>query len=451
MAISFQQLNEGLIGALLDSRELIERRSVLAKQTARMEQEGGHLLRLLPVNFVFDERDCAVLAAAASALLGAQTKILRHLADSIGREGILQRFRVPDAMRRFVSWDELLDPQWLVARIDILQSRDGYRFCELNVDSCVAAAEIFEFASDYFHELGVSVHELGVTPPLQDLGHLLAQAARRLDAARVVILDWSVGGGSAGKGYLSFERMRAHVARAVSPMPVFIADEKTFDAEWLTPGEAKRTLVFRGFMMDEMDDDGAFLDRLLALGTPVISTYETEIRMNKLWFALFHDESLLSCLTADEREIIARYVPITREVDARNRDALIEHRHRYVFKEKQSFGGQGIYFGESTPAEELREILAGDAAGRWTAQEVLDTVPAELPHDERFENESHHLVLGLYLYGTRANGMFVRASKGSKVVNVTVGNAKVAWAFCISEAGRAALLAGLQEGIGVGA
>src|SRR6185369_9000001 len=201
-----------------------------------------------------------------SALIGAQTKILRHLAASVGREGILRLFRVPDAMRRFVSWDELLDPQCLVARIDILQSRDGYRFCELNVDSCVAAAEICEFAGDYFHELGVSVHELGATPPLQDLGHLLAQAARRLDAARVVILDWSVGGGSAGKGYLSFERMRAHVARAVSPLPVFIADEKTFDPGWLTPGEAKRTLVFRGFMMDEMDDDGAFLDRLLALG-----------------------------------------------------------------------------------------------------------------------------------------------------------------------------------------
>ena len=451
MTISFPQLNEELIDALRESRGLIERKSVLANQEARLVKEGGHRLHLLPVNFVFDERDCAVLADAASAMVGVQTKILRHLADSIGREGILRMFRVPEAMRRFVSWNELLDPQCLVARFDILQSRDGYRFCEFNIESCVAAAEIFEIAGDYFSELGVSVTDLGVTPPLQDLGNLLAQTARRLNAARVVILDWSAGGGSPGKGYLSFERMRGHVARAASPVPVFIADEKTFDPEWLTAAEAKRTLVFRGFMMDEMDDGGAFLDRLLALGTPVVSTYETEIRMNKVWFALFHDESFFPVLTPGERELIAKYIPFTCEIDARNRDALIEHKHRYVFKEKQSFGGKGIHLGEATPAEELKEVLDGDGAGRWVAQELLDAFPVLFPHDESFANESHHLVFGMYLYGTRASGMLVRGSTRSRIVNVTVGNAKLAWAFCVSEAKKTALLTGLREGIGVGA
>jgi hypothetical protein len=451
MTLSFGQFNEELIGALLGSRELIARRSVLANQEARLLNEGGHLLRLLPVHFVFDERDCAVLAQAASALIDVQTKILRHLAASIGRDGILRRFRVPDTMRRFVNWDELLDPQCLVARFDILQSQDGYRFCEFNVESCVAAAEIFEFGGDYFSELGVSVDDLGVTPPLRDLGGLLAQTARRLNAARVVILDWSAGGGSPGKGYFSFERMRGHVARAASPIPVFITDETRFDPAWLAAEEAKRTLVFRGFMMHEMDDDGAFLDRLLAQGMPVVSTYETEIRMNKVWFALFHDESLLSALTPDERGLIAKYIPFTCEIDARNRDALIASKHRYVFKEKQSFGGNGIHFGESMSTAELEQLFTGDEAGRWTAQELLDPYPAMFPHDERLESERHHFVLGLYLYGARASGMLVRGSTRSKVVNATVGNAKLAWAFCVNEAAKATLLNGLREGTGAGA
>jgi hypothetical protein len=450
VTVSFQEFNEELIDALLGSRGLIERKFLLANQEARLLREGGHRLHLLPVNFIFDERDCAVLAEAASTMVGAQTKILRHLADSIGREGILRAFRVPPTMQRFVNWNELLDPQCLVARFDILQSVDGYRFCEFNIESCVAAAEIFELASEYLGELGVSVHDLGLTPPLQDLGSLLAQTARRLNAARVVILDWAAGGGSPGKGYLSFERMRGHVARAASPVPVFIADEKTFDPDWLTAEEAKRTLVFRGFMMDEMDDGGAFLDQLLTLGTPVVSTYETEIRMNKVWFALLHDESLLSVLNSAERELIAEYIPFTCEIDAVNRDALIEEKQRYVFKEKQSFGGSGIHFGDATSAEELKALFSGDGAGRWTAQERLDASPATFPHDERFEDQGHHLVFGMYLYGTRASGMLVRASTRSRIVNVTAGNAKLAWAFCVSEAVRTALLTSLREGVGVG-
>lgn len=451
MSVPFGQFNADLIGALVGCREVIERKSVLSNQWARLVAEGGHLLRLLPLNFAFDERDYARLAEAAPALVNVQTKLIRHLASTVGREGMLRTFRVPEGMRRFVNWGELLEPETLVARFDILQAEDGYRFCEFNIDSCVAAAEIFEFAADYFDELGISVRDgLGIPPPLEDLAASVARLAARKRAARIVILDWSVGGGSAGKGYLSFERMRGHVARAVAPVPVFIADEKSYDPGWLAPEEARRTLVYRGFMMDEMDDGGAFLDTLLALGTPVVNTYESEIRMNKVWFALFHDEALRPVLSRAERELIARYIPYTCEIDERNRASLIEHKDGYVFKEKQSFGGSGIRIGESTSAEELSALLRGDAARGWTAQELVRALPATFPHDESFRSERQNLVFGMYLYGARANGMLVRASTRSKVVNVTAGDAKLAWAVCVDESTKARIVAGLAGGAGAG-
>lgn len=448
-ATLFQQFNEELIEAATSSRERIEQ--ILPEQDARMLREGGHRYLLLPLNFVFPEEDCARLGEAASAMVGIQTKVLRHLHESIGREGILRTFRVPEGMRRFVNWEELLEPETIVSRFDILQAADGsYRFCEFNIDSCVGAAEIFEFAADYFAGLGVDVpRALDVAPPLRDLGALLAQTAARRGIARIVIFDWSVGGGSGGKGYLSFERMRGHIAQAVHPIPVFIADEKTCEEAWLTPEEARRTLFYRGFLMDEMDDGGAFLDRLQALGATVINTYESEIRMDKGWFVLLHDEAIRQLLTPRERELIDAYLPYTCDVDRENAASLIERKSRYVFKEKHSFGGKGIHFGDETPAEELR-VLFEEHPGAWTAQEVVPIAPALFPVDAELRSEPQKVVFGLFLYGSRCNGMLFRASTRSRIVNVTAGNARLAWAFSASEKTKAELVNGLREASVVG-
>lgn len=443
---TFQQFNQELIDAVTESREQIERTSLLQEQDARMLAEGGHRYHLLPLHFVFPEGDSVRLGEAAAALVGIQTKVLRQMHDSIGREGILRTFRVPAGMQRFVNWEELLEPETLVSRFDILQAEDGsYRFCEFNIDSCIGAAEIFEYAADYFSELGVDVTRvLGVSPPLRDLAALLAQTAARRGITRIVIFDWSVGGGSGGKGYMSFERMRGHIARAVHPIPVFIADEKTCEPDWLTPEEARRTLFYRGFLMDEMDDGGAFLDRLMALGATVINTYEAEIRMDKAWFTLLHDETVRQRLTPRERDLIDAYLPYTCDVDEGNAPSLIERRSRYVFKEKHSYGGKGIVFGDATPAEELTALFR-DHPGAWTAQEVVPIAPAAFPADAELRSVPQKVVFGLYLYGTRVNGMLFRASTRSSIVNVTAGNARIGWAFLANETNKAELATSLRE------
>ncbi|HET8773834.1 MAG TPA: NAD(P)H-quinone oxidoreductase [Thermoanaerobaculia bacterium] len=445
----FQQFNADLIDAAASSRERIER--LLPEQDARMKREGGHRYLLLPLNFVFPEGDCARLGDAASALVEIQTKVLRHLHDTIGPERILRMFRVPAGMQRFVNWEELLEPGTLVSRFDILQAADGsYRFCEFNIDSCVGAAEIFEYAADYFSGLGVDVpRSLGVSPPLRDLGALLAQTAARRGITRIVIFDWSVGGGSGGKGYMSFERMRGHIAQAVHPIPVFIADEKTCDEAWLTPEEAPRTLFYRGFLMDEMDDGGAFLDRLQALGATVINTYESEIRMDKGWFVLLHDERIRQLLTPRERDLIDAYLPYTCDVDRHNAASLVERKARYVFKEKHSFGGKGIHFGDETPAEELTALF-DQHPGAWTAQEVVPIAPTLFPVDADLRSEPQKVVFGLFVYGARVNGMLFRASTRSRIVNVTAGNARLAWAFSANERTKAELVNGLREASVVG-
>ena len=333
MSMSFADSNGPFIEALINRRA--DARTALRKQSAQILADGGRLLRLLPVNFVFDVDEAVELARAALALIDIQTKIVRHLVERHGRSGFLDIFDVSESMRRFVNWDELQNPRHLIGRIDILAGRDRYYFCELNINSCVAGAEIFDFCDAYFREIGLDIRRsAGAAAPLADLAAQLARWAAELDAVRIVILDWSVGGGSPGKGYLSFDRMKDYLARETRSIPIYVTDERSFDPAWLAPHEAARTLVHRGFMMSEMDDDGAFLDRLLGAGAHVIGTYETDIRMDKAWFALMHDSDIQVALNPSERALISRYVPYTRALAPVDLAEVVAQKNDYIFKKR---------------------------------------------------------------------------------------------------------------------
>lgn len=445
--MSFATANAELTGRLVAMRAWLQRHDIVARQEARVIAEDGHIMRMLPLHFLFDRRDAAALAEAAFALMDLQTRLMRGWIDRLGRDGFLDMFGVPDPMRRLVNWDALLDTRHLVSRMDILPGRDGYSFCEFNTDTCVAAAEIFDFCDLYFQDLGFDLRgAFGAVAPLADLAAMIARRAAEQRAARIVILDWSVDGGSPGKGYLSFDRMKGYLERQAPGIPVHIENEKSFDTAWLTAAEAPRTLVYRAFVMQEMDDGGAFLDRLIAAGCTVFATHEAEIRMDKGWFALFHDPDVQKELSDAERALVATYIPWSRTLTPDTLDDVIRDKDAFFFKERRSYGGTGILVGAQTTAEDLRSVLGGEACRDWIAQRVMPLETIHFPNDGRLEPQPHEVVLGLYIYGDRANGMLVRGSTHSKVVNVTVGNAKLAWGLCVDDAQRSTLLSHLTRG-----
>lgn len=439
MSVGFGPFNQQFHAALLGHSERIQQTRLVAQQTVRGVEEGGYRMRMLPLHFLFDAGQRDELAAAGRALIAIQSKLIAHFLKSIGRDRFLDLFAVPQPMRRFVNWGELLDPEYFVARFDFLETPQGYQFCEFNIDSCVAGAELYHFMDLYLAALGASLRDLQGSP-LHDFAALVGQVARRKNVDRVVLLDWSVGGGSGGKGYFNFDRMRDCVAQALAPVPVYIADEKTYDPRWLAGDQARRTFVHRGFMLDEMDDGGAFLDRLLQAGTTVLSTYESEIRTNKAWFGLFHDEAIGSLLNASERALIAKYVPYTCELTDTNLESFLVRKAEYFFKAKLAFGGRGVCAGEEISVEELRALVLQSGVTNWTVQRRIPPIQVEFPVDERLQSERNNVVFGVYLYGPRTNGLLVRASTTSKVVNATTGRAQLAWGLCVSEAEKALLV-----------
>jgi len=399
--------------------------------------EGGHLLELLPRPIFCSPAEVSALGANGRALVALQTRLIVELIAREGRAAFLDRFGVDPVLQDLVHWDELIAPVYLIARLDLLRLADGFRCCELNVDSCVAGAEIFDTARDTFLDLGLDKSWLPARP-LDQLATMIAATARKFGAARIVILDWSIGGGSAGKGYLGYERMRAAVSRA-SGLEVHIADEVTFDEGWISADDAARTFVHRGFMMEEMHDQGAFLRRLMAASVPVYSLLEADIRMDKGWFALMWDAYRAGQCTAAEVALLDGFVPETWQVTQANLEAFVARRQGLIFKMRRAFGGAGILIGDETPASELRAALAPEPE-RWIAQVMLQPATIAMPHRTGDRAEPHELVYGLYLYGDAENGLLLRGSTTSRIVNVSSGRARIAWALALDASKRASFL-----------
>jgi hypothetical protein len=73
-------------------------------------------------------------------------------------------------------------------------------------------------------------------------------------------------------------------------------------------------------------------------------------------------------------------------------------------------------------------MLKKDGLGCWVAQRMLNPLQVALPVDDTLERVPQYVVLGSYVYGALANGMLLRASHRSKVVNVSNGKALIGWA-----------------------
>jgi hypothetical protein len=439
MPSSFLEDNQRWLSAW-DRPSLRERRDAVTRDLQQaLADDGGKLLRLHPVQLCVDPDELAMLGADVLALSRLQTRLVMRLLDEGGEAGVLAAFAVPPEMRRFVNWQELRAPGYLVGRYDLLHDGDGFRCCEANIDSCVAAAEIFDVAFEYMTALGIEMPRL--TRPIDALASFVAERAAEIGAERIVILDTSSGGGSGGKGYLSFERFRAAIERH-GAVPVVIANELSFNPAWLRPAQARRTFVHRGFMMQELPDGGAFLERLLDAGATVRSTYESEILSDKSWFALYHEALDAGLLSDDEAQLVRRRVPRTTRVTRGNAPTLIAAKNSLVFKACRSFGGADILIGDETSTAALQAALD---TGRYVAQTLLQLPTLSLPHAAGLAAAPHHLVFGLYQYGDGFHGLLARCSTQSRIVNVSFGQARLAWALPLPRSVRSDIMARALE------
>ncbi|TMQ18654.1 MAG: circularly permuted type 2 ATP-grasp protein [Deltaproteobacteria bacterium] len=421
-------------------KETIIRRGAIDKLTSLLAEQRAHKTPVLPIPLTFDRAAFDALAAAGRLIASAQTKIVRQLMRDHTRVELLRRFHIPEAMEPTMDWDELVTGAHVIARFDVVPSSDGFYFCEYNRDSSVGGTEISDCLQVFCNAMRWPITE-HMASPQQACVRLLRRLAQERGLERIVLCDWSANRGS---GYFGFDLLRQHLTRALPELEIRLVYETEYPEAWLDPREGRRILVHRGFMYQDITDGGAFMRRLRDSGATIINAFETEILMNKRFFAMFCDPKYQRLFTAEERDAIARYVPHTVAVTRDNLDELLRNKAELVFKLGASYGGHDVMMGAEHSAEQLRSAIEAKAVEEWIAQKVIAFEGIDLPFTSEFEFTNHNVVFGLYLIDGEASGLTVRAS-GRKVVALQSGAGGYTWAVPMSADERAQAITAIRQ------
>jgi hypothetical protein len=398
---------------------------------------GGFAARTFVHPILFDRAEVDELGRAAAALLRAQVKILEHLRATRSDEAVLELFAMPRRLLPFMRWENLRRPEETVARLDVIPSRTGYHFCELNVFPGVGGGEAYRGGELYLEALGYPRD--GLPPcPLRTLAALYAGQTRRRDLARVVILE-SVK--HAGLGYPRQELLQRYLREAHPGITVEIHDEASYPAAWLTRAEGERTLVHRMFTYEEVTDDFAFLEKLWQSGA-AIAGFESDLRMSKRFLALMCDPAYQALLDREELAVIERYLPHSFALSDATLASALRDRGELVFKwdDAASYGGTGVLVGAEQPAAELEQRLRAGGVDHWICQRAIEAETLPLRAIGDAEPLEYRLVLGLFSYGGTPSGITLRGSRASRVVNASSPTGRRGWAFAVSEDTRRALV-----------
>lgn len=437
--MTFANFNRSWISTLIGRKDEILKDGTIEKVQDYIEDQGAHLVEMLPIPLIFDQGDYEKLAEAGRLLLSAQKKIIRHLCGTMSKEGVLRMFQAPESLVPFIDWDELVNGRHVIARFDVVPSNQGYSFCEINSDSSIFGSEVFDCFKIYSEASALPFADEDHSP-LAKIAEFLKAVVEEKGLERIVICDLKK---YKDMGYFSFDTMRRYLDKAMPGIPVHVVDETNYPEELLDPRMGKKTLVYRVFVFSDMDGHAGFFEQVCRSEATIINTFESEIRMNRRWFALVHDERYAGLLDAREIAAIREYVPPTFMLSEDNVERAIAERKDLVFKRSYTYGGIGVVMGEASSSDDLRRVLNEKGVDKWAAQELVRYEGMDIPLDVEFKPVSNQLVFGIYLVNDESAGVLVRASNVSKVVNVSSGKAKIAWATPMSRDARDRILTGM--------
>jgi hypothetical protein len=327
-----------------------------------------------------------------------------------------------------------------IARPDVLVTAGGFHFIEYNVSAALGLGEHHHLLARAWRGIyGRSGRPVDgvLADPYEALADLLSAAAKAGGTDRRVAILSEFESLDGDVRQQAYELERAHLTGS------------GLDVEVMSPADfvrraaaAEFPLALRHMSPFDWARRGLDLDLYAAVSRApalVLLPHSSYLVANKKTLALLSTGP--DWLTADEADLVRRYVPWTRIVapgevdfhgDRRDLPDLVRDRRPHlVLKEATSNGGQDVVMGDEVPAGEWDRLL-GQAlhTGNWVVQErvvvapfpvrVLDATSGELV-DGRYTG-----LLSPFLIGGREAGVTQRFSaRQGGLVSLTRWGAQV--------------------------
>lgn len=159
-----------------------------------------------------------------------------------------------------------------------------------------------------------------------------------------------------------------------------------------------------------------------------------QLMSNKLNIALLSEHMYSDLFNEEEREAIKSYIPWTRKVipgettyktgKVKLEAFMLSHRRELVLKPSVGRGGDNVLIGRVTSPNVWKQKVEDALKERnWVIQEHIQSLPFLYQHGEN-GCAAHHAIWGLFVFGSRYAGGFVRIlpEKHSKgVINAAQG------------------------------
>lgn len=378
---------------------------------------------LVPIPLILEKNNYDELCKAGNHLINIQTKLFSILLKEYTKLEILKVFNLSPTLSTFINWSKLEDSSQIIGRFDIVPTNNGYQFCELNIDTAIGGTQIFNALNIYNKIFSFSLFDKQLSPE-QYIAKYIKRVVQKYNLNRVVIfsLKWYIAQKSK-----TIEILYETIKKSLPEIEVLLVDEKNYLEELLKKEEGRRTLVYRMAIYRDIQND-KLLEKILKSGVKMINMFETEIRSNKKWFAIFHDLKYQKFLSKEEKSIIKKYVPSTFYLTKDNMEYYLDNKDKYVFKKNMSYRGIDVLIGKENDKEILYSKLRNNK-NDWVVQSLIPTETLSLPINKNFSTKEHKIVLSLFLVCGKNSGMLVRASSQTGVVTVTNGGAKMSWAY----------------------
>ncbi|MDR1083093.1 MAG: hypothetical protein LBL27_04405 [Coriobacteriales bacterium] len=178
--------------------------------------------------------------------------------------------------------------------------------------------------------------------------------------------------------------------------------------------------------------------------TCMIGGFNTHVAHSKQLFTVLHLPETAAFLSDEENRFVRRHVPYTTRLDNQHiaLDAVKADKDRWIIKPEDGYASKGVYAGIDYSPADWEELIDTCSALPYIVQSyceqrtMLNTRP--IPLDEKGERlfetaeklppsfdatalEPYNVLTGLYLYGGRLSGIYVRAGQKGIIVGFAGG------------------------------
>ncbi|MDR2035638.1 MAG: hypothetical protein LBP91_03065 [Coriobacteriales bacterium] len=198
-----------------------------------------------------------------------------------------------------------------------------------------------------------------------------------------------------------------------------------------SPEEAHRILATKQAGSKPLHGALALIAAVAEQKVCLIGSFATQVAHSKAIFCLLHHQNTQTLLTCEEQCFIKQHVPFTTwlKEDAIDIEAVKNSPEDWIIKPVDGYGTVGVHAGKSfdnaTWSALIDEKLAEDyVIQQYCAQfQTLNTLPLPL---ENTALAPFNILTGLYCYGAKLGGVYVRAGQDALIVGfrggVTLGS-----------------------------